>query len=447
MSESAIEEAPAPSENLFSIRTVAILLAVGVFCASAFAVLSAYAPDLKSGSDGGGHALSESAIGYAGLTRLLKDAGDPVLISRGPAHAAADAPGVLILTPGFDTDPELVAKTGFDGPTLVVLPKWIVEAHPKHRGWVRRLSAARAEAVTTPLTAIKGSAAKEANPAPASDAASDDQTEEAAPAPTILLPSLARRSGVSQPVLSGSGEVFDETARLPLGRIDSLQTLSGRGWTPILADEQGRAVLARRDGTNLYALSDPDILNTQGLKSLENARAASAIVEALRDGSGPVIVDVTLHGFSRGRVFLKLAMEPPFLGLTLCLLAAAALMGWHAFTRFGAPPPAARAFALGKRALADNSAALIRLAKREPVMGAGYAALERNTVARLIGAPRNLSPEDLDALLDRIAETKGVEGRITQLTTEAAIASDIDALMRAAAKLHRWRLEMTRERR
>ncbi|MBS0297557.1 MAG: hypothetical protein JSR45_14710 [Proteobacteria bacterium] len=446
MSESVTEEAPTPAENLFSIRTIAILLAVGVFCASAFAVLSAYAPDLKSGSDGGGHALSESAIGYAGLTRFLKDAGDPVLISRGPAHASVDAPGVLILTPGFDTDPELVAKTGFDGPTLVVLPKWVVEAHPKHRGWVRRLAAARGEAVTTPLTAIKGSPAKDASPAPASDT-SDDQTDEAEASPTILVPSLARRSGASQPVLSGSGELFGEDVRLPLGRIDALQTLSGRGWIPILTDEQGRAVFARRDGTNLYVLSDPDILDTQGLKSLENARAASAIVEALRDGSGPVIVDVTLHGFSRGRVFLKLAMEPPFLGLTLCLLAVAALMGWHAFTRFGAPPPPARAFALGKRALADNSAALIRLAKREPAMGAGYAALERNTVVRLIGAPRNLSPEELDALLDRIAETKGVEGRITQLTTEAAVASDIDALMRVAAKLHRWRLEMTRERR
>lgn len=443
MSEAVAEDTPAPPENLFSIRMVAILLAVGVFCASAFAVLSAYAPDLKSGSDGGGHALSESAIGYAGLTRLLKEDGDPVLISRGPPHAAAEAPGVLILTPGFDTDPELVAKTGFDGPTLVVLPKWVVEAHPKHRGWVRRLTVARGEAAITPLTAIKGSPAKEATASPASD----DQTDEAAPAPTILVPSLARRSGASQPVLSGNGDLFGEDVRLQLGRIDALQTLSGRGWSPILTDEQGRAVLARRDGTNLYVLSDPDLLNTQGLKSLENARAASAIVEALRDGSGPVIVDVTLHGFSRGRVFLKLAMEPPFLGLTLCLLAAAALMGWHAFTRFGAPPPPARAFALGKRALADNSAALIRLAKREPVMGAGYAALERNTVARLIGAPRNLSPEELDALLDRIAEAKGVEGRITQLTIEAAVASDIDALMRVAAKLHRWRLEMTRERR
>ena len=197
---------------------------------------------------------------------------------------------------------------------------------------------------------------------------------------------------------------------------------------------------------DIYILSDPDLLDTHGLKDITTARAAVAILDGLRGERGPLVLDVTLHGFARGRNILKLAFEPPFLALTLCLLAAAALIGWHAFVRFGPAATAIRAVAFGKGALVDNSSALIHVTRREPRMAPAYVDLVRNLVARLIGAPRDLDRTQLDALLDRIGRAKGAEESITGLTNAAVGLKDNAALMRVARRLHRWRMEMTRDR-
>ena len=60
---------------------VLALIAAAVFAASAFALLTAYAPDLRAARGGGAHALSRSAIGYAGIVRLLS-----MITGRAGAH-------------------------------------------------------------------------------------------------------------------------------------------------------------------------------------------------------------------------------------------------------------------------------------------------------------------------------------------------------------------------
>ena len=92
-------DAPTPAAPLFSARTMLIVVLVGLFAFSAFVVLSAYAPDLRSGSDGGGHALSKSAVGFAGVVELLKGMDEPVVVSRGEPPPTPEGKGVLILTP------------------------------------------------------------------------------------------------------------------------------------------------------------------------------------------------------------------------------------------------------------------------------------------------------------------------------------------------------------
>ncbi|RYG57237.1 MAG: hypothetical protein EON56_02835, partial [Alphaproteobacteria bacterium] len=61
-------------------------------------VLSAYAPELKSGNDGGAHPLSRASIGYGALPRLLRDLDVPVVMSRG-AMTGRSAESLLVLTP------------------------------------------------------------------------------------------------------------------------------------------------------------------------------------------------------------------------------------------------------------------------------------------------------------------------------------------------------------
>ena len=315
------------STPLFSPRTMIWVVLVGVFAFSAFVVLSAYAPDLRTGSDGGAHALSKSAIGYGGVVELLKGLDRPVVVSRAPPPPTRAGSGVLVLTPDPGAELKDLQALHFNGLTLIVLPKWIAAPSPLSPDWVLKAGALPPALIVHPLGTGP------------------------------LKAQLQRRVGVSRPVLrAGDGAGFPAGETLPLGPIDQLQTLTGAGWDPIVTDEQGRAVLALSRQGGAAVLSDPDLLNTQGVADLNTARAGVEILDRLRD-HGPVVFDVTLNGLGRGRSLLKLAFEPPLLGATLCLLAAALMMGLHAVARFGPSERPAPVLALGKRALADNSAA------------------------------------------------------------------------------------------
>lgn len=401
-----------PPAGRFSGRTVAILILVGVFSLSALAVLSAYAPDLKKGDDGGGHALSSSAVGYAGAAQLLRGAGLPVVLSRGPI-AAGSAEGLLILTPQPWQSAEEVAAIRHDGPTLIVLPKWFTRPIPARPGWVRAQTVFDPAAVLGPLHSEPGKT------------------------------SVERRRGAAQPVLSRPD---GSAIGAGLTDVTLLQTISGPDWVPVVVDETGAAVLAMHRTSGVYVLADPDLLNTHGLRDPDNAIAAVRMLRMIWRGGGPVIFDVTLHGFSRPRSLMRLMLEPPLLGATLAMLVTAALVAYQAAVRFGPPRHQGRAIALGKRALADNTAGLVRLAGREHRMAGPYALLVRAAVTRAIGAPRNLDGAELDAFLDRLGATLGAGTAYTALAAEARAARTAGDLIRVARNLHRWRLEMTRGR-
>jgi hypothetical protein len=402
---------------LFSVRTMIWVVLVGVFAFAAMVVLAAYAPDLRTGSDAGAHVLSKSAVGFGGIRELLQELHEPLVISGGPPPRVKAGQGLLIMTPGPAASARDIEALHFGGVRLVVLPKWIAGPDPVNPEWAMRIGVLPEDLAAAPLGGGHGKT------------------------------TLQRRAGVSRPVLkAGEGFGFPAGEAIPLGRIDQLQTLSGPGWDPVLTDEQGHAVLAVAKQGGIAVLSDPDLLNTQGVADLTTARAAVEIIDRLRS-SGPVDFDVTLNGFGRGRSLLKLAFSPPLLGATLCLFAAALMMGLHAVIRFGPPERPPPVLALGKRALADNSAALVRMAKREPRMAPAYAALTREAAARAVGAPRDLGAAQLDALLDRLGRTNGASFAFSALAAEAEGARTNTDLMEVARRLHRWRGEMTRDRR
>jgi hypothetical protein len=103
----------------------------------------------------------------------------------------------------------------------------------------------------------------------------------------------------------------------------------------VIVDQTGAPVLVMREEPRTYVLADPDLLNTQGLKTLNGAKTAVALLDLIRARDTPVIFDLTQHGFTRPRSLLRLALEPPLLGATLVLLALAILAGIQAAVRFG----------------------------------------------------------------------------------------------------------------
>jgi hypothetical protein len=214
--------------------------------------------------------------------------------------------------------------------------------------------------------------------------------------------------------------------------------------------------------TETYILADPDLINTMGLKDVRTARAGVGILRILRDDRSvrqayrqdagrTIAFDVTLNGFARSRSVLKLAFEAPFVGATLCLVVAALLMGLHAAARFRAVRRGERALALGKDALIDNSAGLIRMAKREPALAPRYGELQRAAAIKALGGLRaggsRLEGQALTDFLDRQGERFGAADSASRLEEETRTVRSLGDLMKVAAKWHQWRLEMTRERR
>lgn len=400
------------AEGAFSGKLIAVVIAVGAFAFAAFFVLSAFAPDLRRGNDGGAHALSRSAVGYAGLIKLLEAQGVPVEVAR--TKAARAGAGLLVLTPALGADPDKVrdALRGQGPPTLVILPKWIVEPHPMRPGWVHRRGRYDDQAIQ--------SAAAKWFPRTAFVVAQQKMGEQA----VTLAPGVP--GGASTPA----------------GRINGLQALiAPDGELDPLLSYKGAVLAQLRDGDRaVFVLSDPDFLNTQGLAELATAGAASAILEDSRTGTAPVVFDVTLNGLAGGRSLLKLAFTPPFLAATLCAAAAAALAGWQAAVRFGPRMRSGRAVALGAEALADNAAALIRQSGREHRMADRYAALTEAATARATAAP---SDERAAGYLDGLGRGKPGLARWSSLRAEAKGVRTRAQLLEAARRMHEWKREAT----
>jgi hypothetical protein len=398
-------------QPLFSPRTAIVLALVGVFAFSAFVTLIAFSGDLMHDSSCRPNVYAKCAIGFAGLESAILEDATPTLINRSSLPRGSTE-GLIIATlePGGDS---AVSSIDFGGPILVVLPKWTVSPDPNHLTWARK------EGLLPPFMM------------PSED--------------VLAKVGVAHAAGGARHVLTGAANTPFEGVTLTPGPIESLQTLTAQGWTPVLTDETGAVVMAEAPSSRIFVLADPDLLNTQGLRDVNTFAAATQIVSRLREGDGPIIFDLTLNGYKIDRSALKLIFQPPFVGVTLCVVAALALAVWQSLFRFGPLRRSRRAFALGKEGLVDNSAQLIRLAHREPKMAPRYAALTRAAAARAVGAPRDLTGDELTAFLDRVSRREDGDS-LGLLTALAGGVHDRAGLTAVARRLYLWRLEMTRER-
>ncbi len=399
----------ATGEGGFSPKVVLALIAAGVFATSAFLLLSAYAPDLRATRGGGAHALSRSAIGYAAAVRLLGLIDEPVTLNQS-ALARTNYPGLMVLTP---QSPGVLANLNTNGDRLIVLPKWAAEPDPAHPGW-------QANAQAMPDFFIVATLPK-----------------------TLAGLKIERRKAGA----SGPGRLISEFNTwpedgLPAGPVGEFQTIAGGGLKPLVKDDQGRTVLGITQG-NLYVLSDPDLLNTQGISDPRTARIAATLLLTLKTEHWPIAFDVSATEAGGQKSLLRLAIQPPFLASTLCLLVVAALVGVQAWFRFGPARRAPRAVALGKTALVETGAGMVRLARREPRMARRYVQLCRQRAAAALGAA-HLEGAALDAFLDRWAERVGAQERVSVLAAEALQVKDVLGLTALAQRARRWRVEVMR---
>ena len=418
--ETAARQAP----QLFSARVAIILFLVGVFAFSAFITLSTFAPELRE-SDVRAHAISRSAVGYAAFVRLLRETGASVKVSRGQPSSHEEYGEIVIvsqlvvLAPDEELSFDDIKRVAGSSTVLIVLPKWHAFPSFKKPGWV-------IESGPMIETSVEGILAEIAPKAKVS-------RESATMQPAITVDWRQTRS-----------LKLDE--RLRPGKIASLQTISAPNIIPVAKTHDGKTVLGvirNDDHADIFVLSEPDLFNTQGIANIETARAGRDIIDALRRDGDAIVFDVTLNGYARTRNLLRLAFEPPLLAATLSFVIVAALIAWRAATRQGPTITAHRALAYGKRILADNSAALVRLTGREHTMAPRYAEFIRTIAAERIGVGRD-GKETTSAELDRIAQARGLSQPFSTLAAEAAAASTAADALAAARKLHAWTEEIIR---
>ncbi|WP_158266401.1 DUF4350 domain-containing protein [Allosphingosinicella deserti] len=390
---------------VFNPKMVAALITAGLVAFALFMVLTAYAGDLRNSRDGRAHALSASAVGFKGVVQLITLGDGEVELAR--SIDMLDTEDLVVIAAEPDTTNEAleaVLEKRTAKPTLVVLPKWQVVPDLQHPGWVKG-------AGTLPSFLVERML--------------DDE-------PGFKIAQKPSSGGAR-------GEGFMPDFRAPLPAM--VQTIGGDDLQPLVTTRSGAILLGRVGDAPLYVLAEPDLLNNQAMRDPARAKAALTLLDALNATEAEGIVfDLTLNGFARKPSALKLAFEQPFLPLTLALVVAALLAGLHGAFRFGPAAQDKRAVAFGKSALVENSATLLRIARREHSAGAAYAELIRESAARDSGAHLALRDGELDAYLDRLSPHD--QPTFSTLAEEARNSEDRSRLLAAARALFRWKKDL-----
>lgn len=394
----------------FAVRTVILLVIGGALLLLASILMSGFGEELSRAVGDAPAADRKDGSGYHALRRLV-DAVQPP--ERDDKDTLAN-PAILILTPTETTRPEdikaivarrisLANEAMQDGqddaksdryPTLIILPKWQTEAIPLGGGKVRRTGVVNLNRV-----------------------------EKLVPADVEWHHEDRENVGVSA----------DYPEIRPFAVPDRpLYAVKGDTVEPLIVARDGAAVLGQIGSSDTFVLVDPDLVNNRAMADERNARAALAMLRAIDpEHDGRAVFDRSLH-YARGdRNLVKLLFLPPFLGVTLALIAAAILAGIAATARFGPPVVDPRGVALGKRALIDNIVALTRLARRTARSGDRYADTMLEVTSRRLLAGEVPSPERLDRIHPGYS---AIDRRLRDASTES------EALA-AARDLHAWKKE------
>ncbi|KQN79836.1 hypothetical protein ASE90_16005 [Sphingomonas sp. Leaf67] len=394
----------------FAVRTVILLVIGGALLLLASILMSGFGDELSRAVGDAPAADRKDGAGYHAFKRLV-DAVQP------PGRNDADTlnnPAIVILTPTNTTRPEDV-KTIVDRrislanaamedsgddepfdryPTLIVLPKWQTEAIPLAGGKVRRIG-------TVDMARI----------------------QKLVPADVDWHVENRENVGVSADYPEIRSFAVPDRP---------LYAVKGATVEPLIVARDGAAVLGQVGSSDTFVLVDPDLVNNRAMADERNAKAALAMLRAIDpEHDGRAVFDRSLH-YTRGdRNLVKLLFLPPFLGVTLALIAAAILAGIAAAGRFGPPVADPRGLALGKRALIDNIVALTRLARRTAQAGERYADTMLEVTSRRLLAGEIPSPERLDRIHPGYSD---IDRRLRDARSEH------EALV-AARDLHIWKKE------
>jgi hypothetical protein len=415
------DEAP-EIEGGFSRRGLGWIVGGTVLSFVAFVLLSVYGRDLESRPTPQANTFSYSALGHRGLAEFLRSMGLGVVSRQAPAGGVGPGRPLVLAEPEAGDPDRLKAlyKEARDrhAALVLVLPKWGPGPPRKNKpDWLSRVT-------LLSHTAIEGTV----------KALGDDGLRD------VTVERL-------QEGLSCTARWGESTVAL---RIDVAPQLlkPAPGLDPVVGCSGGY-LIARRAGAGepaTFLISDPDLLNNQGLGREGNAEGVYQLF--VRDlAAKGVVFDETIHGFNRIPGLLAEALRfPMVLGVLQSLLLLGAVL-WAGMGRFGKPLPVRSGIGAGKEVLIDNTAKLLA--------NGGHAAdsllLYFRQTTRAVAAHYFLPPDLAEG--ERLARLQRLTDGHRQGLNLAAAERSIQRLpagrrgeeqaAKIAGRLHEWRREMS----
>ena len=367
------------------------------------------------------NSFSYSALGHHAVVEFLKPGG--VVERRRSMAGGGIGPQRPLVLAEPDWDPERLAALSREArernaPLVLVLPKWRAGDPRKDKPeWLERVRIrSRPEAQRAALALehpdLRGISIQREKAQQVRRCSSDSESFAVQANPLQLL---APARDMKALVSCGSGILIAQVGAI--------------GGSPLI-----------------FVVSDPDLLNNQGLGRAENALVIHQLFTRELGATGAVF-DETIHGLTRTPGLLAEATSFP---LVLAVLQGLVLLGvvlWAGMGRFGKPLPVSLGLAAGKEILIDNTAKLLA--------NGGYAAdgVVRyfRQVTRAVAAHYFLPPDLPDgeriAKLQRITDARGVRMRLVELEQTLlhlpAGRHGEEQAVRYARRLHDWRAEMT----
>lgn len=439
----------AAASGAFSRRSVVTLVTVGVGTFALGLVLAAFAGDLFGEASAGHDTYSRSLVGHRGLREVLERSGLPVVVARTPAARKARAGFPLLLLEPLATDgqaPNQLPDELPDGASrladvlrdarrdraavVLVLPKALAAASPRHPGWIESLVLVPPSVPEAVLaTALGDEWAPDVEMAP-----DGESTEDGADG-------LIVRPADTKPFRYGAGAGEPAGIDLP----DAPQLVAhGAGLKPIVSNDDGVLVGVFRPGeggTSLVVIADPDLLNNRGLARGDNAAVVLGVLRSAGEAEG-VVIDETLHGHTGADSIVGRALRFPLVLVVIHGGLAIVLLGWSVSTRFGRALPPPPALPPGKRLLIDNTAALLQSAGDHGEAVRRYLHMAEATVARRFSVPEGTSQEAQRERLTRINGARGVPFDLEAMETAAAAAKTAAEATRLAGRIHDWQREL-----
>lgn len=401
--------------NPFSPKTVLGFVGVGFVAFLLLLYFMAIGDTGGGEKDGTAHAASNGLNGYSAIVELLEAEG--VDVSRSRSKSDLETYDLLVLAPPTTVDPEefgeFLTERRDQGPTMVILPKWLATKFPPllpdevreklQEDWVRLLIMQRpgwTEELPEPF---------------AFEVTGDDLAKD-------------RKAPFTGPYVTGE---------LPTGKHQYTDISDNR--RALVTSNSNRVLafviedMSEYDDTYpVYFVVDPDLMNNYGMADQTRARLAVELVqEAAYYDDTPIIFDLTMNGKGNADNLLTLAFRPPFLAATLCLIALLIVIGWRAFKRFGPPMAEGQAIAFGKQQLVTNGAGLILRARRFGLLAEPYIDLSAQRTRDLLGMS-NLDMDALDAAVERKLPD---EPNFTQRANALRKARSQSDILRAAQAL------------